>query len=141
MRKSILVTTMLAVAVLAAACGGGDDRGLSVDTDRARPEILYLGSRAAITAVAPVSGQVRFQQLGAVPSRDWSVLYAADNDGTTTTLRTLDPVTGEERARRTVPGVFTVRTVSEDGAMVALTPPPRRAPTRTTRRPRTRPRS
>jgi hypothetical protein len=36
---------------------------------------------------------------------------------------TLDPATGAELARRTVPGVYTVRTVSEDGAMVALTPP------------------
>ena len=60
---------------------------------------------------------------GAVPSRDWSVLYAATNDGTSTTLRTLDPVTGAEVASRTVPGVFTVRVVSEDGAAVALAPP------------------
>jgi hypothetical protein len=67
---------------------------------------------------------VRFQQTGAVPSRDWSVLYSASNDGVTTTLVTLDPATGEELARRTIAGVFTVRTVSEDGAMVALTPPP-----------------
>jgi hypothetical protein len=52
------------------------------------------------------------------------VLYAASNDGRTTTLRTLDPATGEELDRRSIPGVFTVRTVSEDGAMVALTPPP-----------------
>ena len=125
MRKSILVTAVVAVAVLVTACGGaGGDRDVSIDTDRARPEVLYLGSASGITALAPARGQVRFQQTGAVPSRDWSVLYSASNDGLTTTLLTLDPATGEEVARRTIPGVFTVRTVSEDGSMVALTPPP-----------------
>jgi hypothetical protein len=125
MRKSILLTTIVAVAMLAAACGGaGSEGAVSVDTDRARPEVLYLGSASGITALAPARGHVRFQQSGAVPSRDWSVLYSASNDGVTTTLLTLDPATGEEVARRTIPGVFTVRTVSEDGSMVALTPPP-----------------
>jgi hypothetical protein len=125
MKKSILVTTVSALLVVfAAACGGGEQRDVSIDTDRARPELLYLGSATGITALAPSRGHVRFQQTSAVPSRDWSVLYSASNDGLTTTLLTLDPATGEELARRTIPGVFTVRTVSEDGAMVALTPPP-----------------
>jgi hypothetical protein len=122
MHKSILATICVILAVVAAACGGGND--LSVDTHRSRPELLYLGSRSALTAVAPKSGHVRFQEAGAVPSRDWSVLYRATSDGGKTTLQTLDPATGDELARRTVPGVFTVRVVSEDGAMVALTPPP-----------------
>ena len=124
MKKSILATMVLLVATCATACGGGGDGEVSIDTDRARPEILYLGSATGITAVAPARGHVRFQQSAAVPSRDWSVLYSTTNDGVTTTLRTLDPSTGDEVARRTIPGVFTVRTVSEDGAMVALTPPP-----------------
>ncbi|HEY3671046.1 MAG TPA: hypothetical protein VGN51_08930 [Acidimicrobiia bacterium] len=125
MKKSIVLTTMVVMlAGFAAACGGGGERDLSVDSHRARPELLYLGSSTGITALAPTRGHVRFQQAAAVPSRDWSVLYAATNDGEQTTLVTLDPATGEERARRTVRGVFTVRTVSEDGSMVALTPPP-----------------
>jgi hypothetical protein len=123
MRKSMLATTLAVLALLASACGGGGDRDLSVDSNRTRPEILYLGSRSAITALAPKSGHVRFQEAGAVPSRDWSVLYSATTEAFSTTLRTLDPATGEEIARRTLPGVFTVRTVSEDGSMVALTPP------------------
>jgi hypothetical protein len=73
--------------------------------------------------LAPATGTVKFHEAGAVPSRDWSVLYTATNDGVTTTLRTLDPSTGAEITTREVPGVFTVRTVSEDGATVALTPP------------------
>ena len=121
MRKSALVAAFAAVAILASACGGGGE--VSIDSNRRRPELLYLGSRSSITALAPTSGAVKFQEAGAVPSRDWSVLYTADNDGMTTTLRTLDPSTGAEIASRTVPGVFTVRTVSEDGAMVALAPP------------------
>jgi hypothetical protein len=124
MKKSILVTTILALVVLAAACGGGAGGDVSIDTNRERPELLYLGSATGITALAPARGHVRFQQTAAVPSRDWSVLYSTSNDGITTTLLTLDPATGDELARRAIPGVFTVRTVSEDGAMVALTPPP-----------------
>jgi hypothetical protein len=121
-KRATIFATLLTVALVAGACGNGD-RDVSVDTDRAPPELLYLGSHGAITAVSPRSGAIRFQQAGAVPSRDWSVLYAATNDGTSTTLRTLDPVTGAELASRTVPGVFTVRVVSEDGAAVALAPP------------------
>ncbi len=125
MKKSIvLVTVVVMLAVFASVCGGGGERDVSVDTDHARPELLYLGSATGITALAPQRGHVRFQQAAAVPSRDWSVLYSATNDGERTTLVTLDPATGEELARRIVPGVFTVRTVSEDGSMVALTPPP-----------------
>lgn len=122
MRKSALVAAFAAVAIVASACGSGGGE-VSIDSNRRRPELLYLGSRSSITALAPTSGAVKFQEAGAVPSRDWSVLYTADNDGMTTTLRTLDPSTGAEIARRTVPGVFTVRTVSEDGALVALAPP------------------
>lgn len=122
MRKSMLAMLCVTLAVVAAACGGGND--VSVDTNRSRPELLYLGSRSALTAVAPKSGHVRFQEANAMPSRDWSVLYRATNDGIKTTLQTLDPATGDELAHRTVPGVFTVRVVSEDGGMVALTPPP-----------------
>jgi hypothetical protein len=121
MKRTALVTTILALAVLATACGGGD-RDVSIDSHRARPELLYLGSASGITALAPGRGHVRFQETGAVPSRDWSVLYATTDDGTTTTLRTLDPTTGAELAQRTLPGALVVRTVSEDGAMVALTP-------------------
>src|ERR1700712_4960931 len=123
MKKTVLKGMVLLVALCATACGGGGERDVSIDADHARPEILYLGSATGITALAPARGHVRFQQSAAVPSRDWSVLYTTTNDGVITTLRTLDPPTGEEVARRTVPGVFAVRTVSEDGAMVALTPP------------------
>ena len=120
-KRSSIVAALVTVAVIAGACGGGRD--VSIDTDRHRPELLYLGSQTAITAISPRSGALKFQEAGAVPSRDWSVLYAAANDGLTTTLRTLDPVTGAELASRTIPGVFTVRVVSEDGAAVALAPP------------------
>ena len=123
MRKpSVILVALVMFALLASACGGGRD--VSIDTNRRRPELLYLGSRTAITAISPRSGHVRFQEAGAVPSRDWSVLYSATNDGTSTTLRTLDPTTGAELASRTLPGVLAVRTVSEDGAAVALSPPP-----------------
>jgi hypothetical protein len=123
MRKpSVILVALAMFTVLASACGGGRD--VSIDTNRRRPELLYLGSRTAITAISPRSGHVRFQEIGAVPSRDWSVLYSATNVGNSTTLRTLDPATGAELATRTIPGVFAVRTVSEDGAAVALSPPP-----------------
>jgi hypothetical protein len=124
MKKTILMTTLVMLAVLASACGGGSDGDVSIDADHARPELLYLGSARGITALAPARGHVRFQETSAVPSRDWSVLYATTTDGTATTLHTLDPATGDEVDRRTVPGIFTVRTVSENGEMVALTPPP-----------------
>jgi hypothetical protein len=123
MKKSVLLIMLVALAVLATGCGGGGEGDVSIDSHRARPELLYLGSATGITALAPTRGHVRFQETGAVPSRDWSVLYTTTVEGSTTTLHTLDPATGDEVSRRTVPGVLTVRTVSEDGQMVALTRP------------------
>ncbi|HEU5306026.1 MAG TPA: hypothetical protein VFW97_01780 [Acidimicrobiia bacterium] len=123
MKKATLAIALVVLAMLATACGGGDG-SVSIDSDRTRPELLYLGSAHSIAALAPARGHVRFQESGAVPSRDWTVLYTTTDDGTTTTLRSVDPTTGEEIAHRTVPGGLVVRTVSEDGAMVALTPRP-----------------
>ncbi len=124
MKKTMLMTAFVVLAVVATACGGGGDGDVSIDADHARPELLYLGSASGITALAPARGHVRFQETSAVPSRDWSVLYTTSSNGTTTTLRTLDPATGDVIDSRTMPGIFTVRTVSENGEMVALTPPP-----------------
>ncbi len=124
MKKTMLMAAFVVLAVLATACGGGGDGDVSIDADHARPELLYLGSASGITALAPARGHVRFQETSAVPSRDWSVLYTTSSNGTTTTLRTLDPATGDVIDSRTMPGIFTVRTVSENGEMVALTPPP-----------------
>ena len=125
MKKTMLMTAFVMLAVLATACGGGGDGDVSIDADHARPELLYLGSASGITALAPARGHVRFQETSAVPSRDWSVLY------TTSHRRHHDDVAharpGDRRresTRRTMPGIFTVRTVSENGEMVALTPPP-----------------
>jgi hypothetical protein len=58
MRKSstMLIALVSFVAVIAGACGG--DRGLSIDTDQHHPELLYLGSQTAITAISPRSGAV-----------------------------------------------------------------------------------
>jgi hypothetical protein len=123
MRKSVLALVCVTLAVLAVACGNGGNGSLSVDTNHARPEMLYVGSQSTLTALTPKSGRIRFQETSAMPSRDWSVLYSTTNEGLTTVLHTLDPATGEERAQRTLPGAFTLRVVSEDGSMVALTPP------------------
>ena len=82
MKKTMLVTAFAMLAVLATACGGGGDGGVSIDTTRDRPELLYLGSARGITALAPARGHVRFQETSAVPSRDWSVLYTTTSDGT-----------------------------------------------------------
>ena len=91
---------------------------------RSRPELLYLGSHSAITAVRararhdPVPGD----RCGPEP-RLVGPVRGDQRRRSRTTLRTLDPATGAELARRTVPGVFAVRVVSEDGATVALAPP------------------
>ena len=52
MRKpSVILVALVMFALVAGACGGGRD--VSIDTNRPRPELLYLGSRTAITAISP----------------------------------------------------------------------------------------
>ena len=54
MRKpSVILVALVMFALLASACGGGRD--VSIDTNRRRPELLYLGSRTAITAISPAT--------------------------------------------------------------------------------------
>ena len=123
MRKpSVILVALVMFTLLASACGGGRD--VSIDTNRRRPELLYLGSRTAITAISPRSGHGPVPGGRCGPESRLVGAVRATNDGTSTTLRTLDPTTGAELASRTLPGVLTVRTVSEDGAAVALSPPP-----------------
>ena len=117
-----MLGALVLCAAVVAGCGSGSDR-LGISTRRDRGTLLYLGSRSSITALSPTSGSVRFEEAGAVPSRDWSVLYATANHGTSTTLRELDARTGDTLSTREMPGTFVVRTVSDNGGIVVLAPP------------------
>ena len=125
-RRSIaqVVVPALLVAVALSACGAGGSGGdgPQVVVRERKDGLLYLGTQTSITAVTPERGAIRFAARGAVPTRDWSALYTTDVLGDTTRLRTLDPETGATRSTRELAGALQVRTVSDDGAVVALMP-------------------
>ena len=118
MKKSIVLVTVVSwsLAVFAGACGGGGDRDVSIDTDHARPELLYLGSRNGDHRARAARGHVRFQEAGggAEPRLVGALRgHQRRHRARRCARSTRRPATSS--ARRTVPGVFTVRTVSEDG--------------------------
>jgi hypothetical protein len=130
--------SILVAALVLAACAQDPatnaERASGVAS--AAGDALVLDSGGTLTRVDAGSGEVAFD-AEAVPSVDWSKLFAATSDGTNTTIRMLDPVTGAATARTVVPGDLSIWAVSDDGAQVALmrsfdgaglvwAPPPRR---------------
>lgn len=122
--KRVTLCTFALVALVSLAASQGGSGARAATKAGGREELLYLGSSYSVTAVSPATGAVRFQQLGAVPARDWSRLYTADfYGGTETKLNTLDARTGKVRSTRDIEGNLVVRAVSDDGASIALMPP------------------
>ena len=127
MRRRVIVKIMVATvlaAVVVTACGAGvdtDDAAQVVVPER-KDGLLYLGTQTSITAVTPKNGAIRFAARGAVPTRRWSELFITELGDGTTFLHTLDARTGARIETRELTGALQVRTVSDDGAVVALMP-------------------
>jgi hypothetical protein len=136
-KRSLFVLTALAVAL--AACGRADEAvvgsasgrtpnaSLANDgpsNDGPSGDRLFLETAAGLTVKSADTGAVAFTAPAAVPTPDWSTLFRAEPFGDLTRLAAIDPLSGLETGSREVdvPGLA-VRTVSNDGELVALGPP------------------
>jgi hypothetical protein len=91
-----------------------------VGTPTADGDLVFVGQEGALLAVDPARGLTAFTVGGAVPSADWSRLFAtAPGAGR---LTTLDAASGRERASRPVADDLRVRVVSGSGRLAALAP-------------------
>ncbi len=110
--------------LLAAACGGEPTSSTSPEAAAAPvvPGPLHLRTADGLAAVDPETGQVDFQQPGAMSSPDGAVVARAQSrpDGTTR-LSWVDPETGARLRTADVEGAASVRVVAPDGR-VALGP-------------------
>jgi hypothetical protein len=120
MRANISVPLLLSLAVVACT---GDARG-PLDPDAPRiDDVVVLGVGDTSVVVRAGSGSVLASDAGDVSAPDGSRLYASSTDGTSTTIRTRDPVSGGVLQTASVDGRFEVRVASLSGEAVALLPP------------------
>ena len=125
-RRSIaqVVVPALLVALALSACGAGgsDGDGPQVVVRERKDGLLYLGTQTSITAVTPERGAIRF--AGTWRSADTRLVRVvhdrrARRHDTAPHARSRDGGHAlDSRAR----GALQVRTVSDDGAVVALMP-------------------
>lgn len=130
--------TIVRIAIAAAllsACGTAQSTSASHATPVPPPaaEQIYLATDRGVSVVGQ-NGSVLRELPRGVAAPDWSALYTIA-PGATTTVRVLDPVTGAERKRISVPGRYDLGSayrvsptgLSRSGAMLALEAAPRPA--------------
>src|SRR5213593_4195493 len=108
-----------------ASCTGGERpaRTLNPSNGQASTDLLFLATGAGIQALDPSDGRIVFQADGVVPSPDWSVLVGSSHESGMTTVRTLDPSTGQAQSTNQVRGDLVTSAVSSDGLYAALVDP------------------
>src|SRR5436190_545371 len=89
----VLGGVMVVAVVLA---GSAVAAGNSGPARSSSPDLLFLGSSTALTAVQPASGRTAYSLLDAVPSPDWSHLFHTTMTGVHNRLADVDPTTGAE---------------------------------------------
>jgi hypothetical protein len=138
MRGRAVVGWFAILLALVGCTQGADVRQAPTGVPTAAGDALVLDAGGALARVDAATGSVLFDVPSAVPSPDWSNLFATSSDGGQTTLRRLDPLTGETIDRTVLSGDLSIWAVSESGDQVALmepltgaslawAPPPRRA--------------
>jgi hypothetical protein len=115
-RRFFAVTVVAVVSlVVLGACG---QPAATVATD----DILFLASPRGLFAVGTDEDRARFAGPLAVPTRDWSTTVRTVAQHGATQVIANDPASGMSRWEREVPGNVRVKVVSNDGALVALSP-------------------
>jgi DNA-binding beta-propeller fold protein YncE len=113
---------VVALALVACADGATPQAG-PFGVPSAAGDVLVLDAGGTLTRVDAATGSVVFGAQEAVPSADWSSLYAATSNGDRTTLETLDPATGKAVDSTVIPGDLSIWAVSDGGEQVALMEP------------------
>ena len=87
-------------------------------------DIVFLRSSSGVAVMQVTEGEAGPLYSGeAVPTSDWSTVVRAKTLGYVgTSIKGLDPATGDERWSMEVPGDLGVSVVSHDGSMAALSP-------------------
>lgn len=116
---------VLLITLVSAACtrGGGDpaEPVASQPTDSVR-DVVVLQTDDGSIALDSLGGAL-VEDPGAVATFDGSLLFRATQGADGTTLTTIDALTGDLVATRSVPGELDVRVASVGGGLVALMAP------------------
>ena len=114
MRAPVIVVAVAAVVLT--ACGTGEA------PPEAGPDLLFLRTNRGVAVIDAATADARFHSRSAVPAADWSTAVSANVANGTTSLTTIDTDSGAPVWSGEAPGRFSVKTVSGDGDMVALSP-------------------
>ncbi len=108
-----LLRAVVVMALLLAGCGGESPPEASND-------LLYLRTAAGIAVATAGADSAAFQALDSLPSSDWSTLVRAQGRGNTTRVQGVDPRSGKLVWSKDLQGRYTLKIVSADGKMAAL---------------------
>jgi len=119
------ISLLVLLAIGAASCTGGRSPASAHNpsSGQASTDLLFLATGTGIQALDPSDGRIVFQADGVVPSPDWSVLVGSSHGAGMTTVRTLDPSTGQAQSANQVRGDLVTSAVSSDGLYAALVDP------------------
>ncbi len=117
--RSLLAGPLLALAAGACTPSGGPE---AADVPAIR-DVLVLGTDEGSVTVDTSLGSPLRGPSGAVATFDGSFLFSTEGAGGSTTLTTVDPMTGGSLATRSLPGDLDVRVASVSGEVVALMAP------------------
>lgn len=98
---------------------------VSAQSSAVPSSLIYLTSKAGVTAVDPATGNTSFSAPRGVASGDWTQLISTQSARKHTLVRRVDAISGDISAESTVPGNLDTRAVSFAGDLVALSPDPR----------------
>lgn len=116
MRKArTAAAAILCMVTTLVACGEAKQQQVPDD-------LLLLSTRSGVASVKAGGSSPTLRSDSGVPAGDWSTVVRTEWDRKDTTLVAVDPTTGTEQWRRSVPGRLRPKVVAPDGAYVALTP-------------------
>jgi hypothetical protein len=123
--RTTWISLLVLLALGVASCTGSpmSTPALNPPKEQAPADLLFLATGAGMQALDPSDGRVLFQAAGVVPSPDWSVLVTSSHGDGSTSVRTLDPSTGETQFSRELSGDLVTSAVSGDGLYAALVDP------------------
>jgi hypothetical protein len=120
--KRLVLVTLLA-AGLSACTGGSPPRDAAHLPAQAPADVLYVPTGSGLRALDAATGRTIFSDPQVIPAPDWSVLVSSSFRAGETSVKTVDPATGQARMTHAITGHLVASAVSGDAMYAAMVDP------------------